>query len=135
LHGARSRRPLLETRGFPQNPEKSLCLTGYSCKRRVARGSGAAASVKRDACKMELFMSGTSRVDSTPDFLRTAIEYRDRLKAELAKVDAFLSEADKRQGDRQAGKPKADFPEFLLTGNDEVLEALNPLGVKSETVH
>lgn len=80
-------------------------------------------------------MSGTSRVESTPDFLRTAIEYRDRLKAELAKVDAFLSQADKRHGDKRPETRKADFPEFLLTGNDEVLEALNPMGVKSDTIH
>lgn len=75
-------------------------------------------------------MSGTSRVDTTPDFLRTAIEYRDRLKAELAKVDAFLSQADRRP---QGGG--AEYPEFLLMGNDEVLEALNPGGVRSDTVH
>ncbi len=86
-------------------------------------------------------MSGTSPVETTPDFLRTAMEYRDRLKAELAKVDAFLSQADRRQPARQShpethsGARKADYPEFLLMGNDEVLEALNPMGVKSEAVH
>lgn len=88
-------------------------------------------------------MSGTSRVETTPDFLRTAIEYRDRLKAELAKVDAFLSQADRRQPAQQSGKHpetrtgarKAEYPEFLLMGNDEVLEALHPMGVKSEAVH
>ena len=80
-------------------------------------------------------MSGTSRVDTTPDFLRTAIEYRDRLKAELAKVDKFLSEADRRHSDGDAGGRRAEYPEFLLMGNDEVLEALNPGGVKSDTIH
>ncbi len=104
-------------------------------------------------------MSGTSHVETTPDFLRTAMEYRDRLKAELAKVDAFLSQADRRQADRQTdkhsdkrpdrhsdkqpdrhsdehlGARKAEYPEFLLMGNDEVLEALHPMGVKSEAVH
>lgn len=75
-------------------------------------------------------MSDASRVDDTPEFLRTAKEYRDRLKAELAKVDAFLTQADKPAGSR-----KPVYPEFLLTGNDEVLEALRPMGVKSDLIH
>ena len=75
-------------------------------------------------------MSGVSQADAVPDFLKTAVEYRDRLKAELAKVDEFLRTADKRPG-----SGRREFPEFLLTGNDEVLEALRPGGCKSNAVH
>lgn len=75
-------------------------------------------------------MSGASQVDATPDFLRTAEEYRDRLKAELAKVDAFLRSADTRRG-----PGRAEYPEFLLTGNDELLDALLPQGFGSQSVH
>jgi len=75
-------------------------------------------------------MSGASQSDTTPDFLRTAVEYRDRLKAELAKVDEFLRTADKRKG---SGRP--EYPEFLLTGNDELLDALLPEGFGSHSVH
>ena len=75
-------------------------------------------------------MSGTSRVDTTPDFLRTAVEYRDRLKAELAKVDEFLAQADRR-----AECGNREYPEFLLTGNDEVLELLRPPGAGADTIH
>lgn len=75
-------------------------------------------------------MSSTSRVETTPDFLRTAVEYRDRLKAELAKVDEFLSQAGRRPA-----SGKREYPEFLLTGNDEVLELLSPHGAGSDTIH
>lgn len=75
-------------------------------------------------------MSCMSPVDTTPDFLRTAMEYRDRLKAELAKVDDFLRQADKRP---EAGT--SDYPDFLLIGNDEVLEVLGPHGSGSGSIH
>lgn len=58
------------------------------------------------------------------------MEYRDRLRAELAKVDEFLSHAD------QGSTPgKREYPEFLLTGNADLLEALHPQGSNSNTVH
>lgn len=75
-------------------------------------------------------MSRASHVDSTPDFLRTAVEYRDRLKAELARVDEFLSTAGK-----QAGSGRAEYPEFLLMGNDELLDALVSDGIGSRAIH
>ena len=75
-------------------------------------------------------MSGASQSDTMPAFLRTAVEYRDRLKAELARVDAFLSVAGKRPA--AAG---AEYPEFLLLGDDEVLESLLPDRPVSRSVH
>lgn len=75
-------------------------------------------------------MSGVSQGDSTPDFLRTAVEYRDRLKAELARVDQFLGTAGRRP---EAGS--AEYPEFLLLGDDEVLESLLPHWPGSSGIH
>lgn len=73
-------------------------------------------------------MSGVSQAAATPEFLRTAAEYRDRLKAELAKVDEFLRQADPRSG---AG----ECPDFLLTGDDQVLAALVPFAPGSNAIH
>lgn len=75
-------------------------------------------------------MSDLSQSDATPDFLKTAVEYRDRLKAELAKVDEFLETAGRRPG---AGH--RDYPDFLLIGNDEVLDSLRPGEPRSRAVH
>lgn len=42
-----------------------------------------------------------NRTQAAPTYLQTAVEYRDRLIAELAKVDAFLLEAGKSAGRRE----------------------------------
>ena len=73
-------------------------------------------------------MSGASQAAAKPEFLRTAAEYRDRLKAELAKVDEFLRRADPRSG-------PGEYPDFLLTGDDQVLAALGPFAPGSDTIH
>lgn len=74
--------------------------------------------------------SHASDFESRPDFLKSAQEYRDRLKAELAKVDAFLREADRRPDpcDRAC-------PDFLTTGVDDVLDVLHPGGAGSASLH
>ncbi len=65
-----------------------------------------------------------------PDFLQAAVEYRDRLLAELARVDEFL---------RADGAPPTlddrRLPDFLLLGNDEVLDELCTDGVRSSAIH
>ena len=75
--------------------------------------------------------SNASSVESRPDFLKSAQEYRDRLKAELAKVDAFLRDADRRPEPRDPA-----CPDFLTTGVDDVLDLLHPGGApRSEFLH
>ena len=76
-------------------------------------------------------MSGAYNVESVPDFLKSALEYRDRLKTELARVDAFLREADSR--------PEAcerACPDFLTMGvDDDVLDGLHPGAPHSRFLH
>lgn len=79
-------------------------------------------------------MSGASQAETMPDFLRTAQEYRDRLKAELSRVDTFLSVAAERR-ESGSGPGETEYPEFLLLGDDEVLETLLPDQPGSRSVH
>lgn len=79
---------------------------------------------------MEWHMSRTSQAGTTPDFLQAAVDYRDRLRAELAKVDEFL-----RSDGTQPEAEKRRLPDFLLLGDDEVLDALCAHGARSDTVH
>lgn len=47
----------------------------------------------------------------TPAYLQTAVEYRDRLKAELAKVETFI-----RLAQQSTTPDVADFNPFPLDG-------------------
>ncbi len=79
---------------------------------------------------VEWHMSRTSQAGTTPDFLQAAAEYRDRLRAELARVDEFLrSDGERAEADRRR------LPDFLLLGDDEVLEELCAHGERSGMVH
>ena len=75
-------------------------------------------------------MSRLSENGSTPDFLQAAVEYRERLREELAKVDKFL----RADGEREA-VDEAEYPDFLLLGDDELLDGLCTHGDGSRTVH
>jgi hypothetical protein len=54
-----------------------------------------------------------------PEYLQTAVEYRNQLRAELAKVNEFL-----RFSDRGLDSHKRETPDFLFAGSDEILVAL-----------
>lgn len=75
-------------------------------------------------------MSRLSEDDRTPDFLQAAVEYRERLRAELARVEAFL-----RADDERPEPGEGEYPDFLLLGDDEVLEGLCAPGYSARTVH
>lgn len=75
-------------------------------------------------------MSRSSQAGGTPDFLQAAVEYRERLLAELARVDEFL-----RADGGPAAADDRRLPDFLLLGNDEVLEELCTDGQTSSMIH
>lgn len=58
-----------------------------------------------------------NRTGAVPAYLQTAVEYRERLIAELAKVDAFLLDAGK-----SAWRPEYETMDFFLLGSAEIPE-------------
>ncbi len=75
-------------------------------------------------------MSFASDVEPKPAFLQSILEYRERLEAELAKVNAFLCLTG-----QQPGSHEPDYPDFLVTGYDDVLDVLDLGGAASDYVH
>ena len=70
---------------------------------------------------VEVRMTRRLHIGRVPDHLQTAVEYRDQLVAELAKVNEFLRVAG---GD--AALEQAEMPDFLLLGGTEIFEIRHP---------
>ena len=69
-------------------------------------------------------MSGAPQANQTPEYLQTATEYREHLKAELAKVNEFL-----RVAGRNSESSECESPDFLHVGSNEILGVLRPRGL------
>lgn len=68
-------------------------------------------------------MSGAPQADPNAEYLLSAIEYRDHLQTELAKVNEFLRVAGKN-----AASSEREDPDFLLLGGSEILGAMRAKG-------
>jgi hypothetical protein len=73
---------------------------------------------------MELHMSEALRVDTAPEYLQSVEEYRHQLRAELARVDAFI-----RTAASVAHPDPQDYPDFLFVDSIEIIDALHPRGL------
>jgi hypothetical protein len=68
---------------------------------------------------MEFNMSRVAQADPIPEYLLSAVEYRDHLNTELAKVNEFL-----RVAKNSSRSSECESPDFLFVGGSEILGAI-----------